>query len=1661
MPTSALSNRYDGLQSLRQEPRLLVARAHMRGQPVLLWHREGLVGEPAAASRLVADRLLALQGQSSLLDWHTGPSGVTWVVPEDGAQFLDDWLDAAGTVPLATALHLLHEIARALEGLHRERVLHLHLRPATVRVRPGERPQALLLPAEAVPFESAAAVRHELAVDDARFTAPELTGRTAGRPGPRTDLYLLGLLAYRLLAGRFPFHAIDPLGWLHAHLAVPAPDLRSVRPDTPAALAELVAALLAKSPEQRPASTRAVAEDLQRCIDALAQAQPLRPQALRAPRARLALPRLLLGREAEHAALQQALARVQQAGRVELAVLSGPAGIGKSSLAARFMQEARALGALAIGAKCEQLGSQRPYPALADLLEDLARQLPDMPPLALGPQGGALAALSPGIAPLLGAAGAELVLAPEHARQRLLSGLVALLARLSRERPLVLLVDDAHWSDWATLWLIGSALADRALQRILLVVVVRDTAPDSAPASAVLGPSGPLHTLGPLARTDIRLAGLHDAEVLQWMQAALPGGLAHPGPTLARLVQRSAGNPLFLGQLLDTMVARGQLLPGSDGRWLLDESTGGWDALPASALEAGAARLRALQAEDAALLGMAAAHGRLFDAALLARASGRPAHEVAAALAHAQAEGLVEPTRDGPWRFLHDRLQQVAYEAGDTAMRQGWHLALGQVLQAEEGDAPLFETCRHLQQALPLLDAAQRRAFVLAAQRAAARARAGAAFAQQAALMRAALAALPAELPLDPPAQLALWHDAAEALLMARDFDAADRCLIAAAPLAADALSRARGDELRIGWLIAQERGQEALDAGVAALARLGLRTDPARATLQTLVQLARLKLTLRTRTMDQWLAATAPVTTDGRHLQLDRLIFATINVAHTLASPLYAVLGLAGAHQALQRGLTPWSWQPIAVAGHVLSGVFDDIDTGHALGELSVRLSERVGSHSLSFNHLFYVMHWKVPVASTLPQLRNCFEQAERSGNFEIAGYAVCMLVGVTWNAMGSLTALDEALHEARGFAARRNIALVSDCCDTFEQLLRLLRGPVPQGTIAPLRRQRAGVQHLPHDELFDLIHGQLAVMLNVMAGHPADEVVAHGLRVRRNLHRMAGNFSTPLHHWFEALLHTDRLRERASAASRRLVQRHLRKLRAWSAHCPANHAHRVASLEGELAALAGRSAEAAGHFAQAVQLARTHGFTGDAAILAHRWARHCARRGDPAGMRAALEQAHALYSRWGATSMVRQIEDSLPAFARPRHDPPLALPLDTATLVKASQAIGAELAMDAVAERLLQQVMENAGARYSALLLPREGRLLLVAQRADAGARLEDMAPRPLEETGLPHALLRAVAQGRDAVVLQDACGPHAWGLAARWGALGGQAAVSVLCVPVVAAGGVLGALYLENELAADCFTPERATLARLLAGQAAISLSNAQLYAQLSTAHEELRSAHWRLEERVAERTRALEHNHAQLRHLERQLAADEERQRIMRDLHDGLGSQLFVTLSRVEGEDITRGEISEALRACIADMRLVLEAMGPDGNDFLAAWGSFRFRWEAQLRTAGLASQWPLEVPGEVLELPPATGLQVLRIAQEALTNVLKHARGARQAHIALTAASQGLCVEVRDDGIGPQAAAGPAGRGLANMRARAQRLNGHLRVEPAQPGMRVLLELPLG
>jgi signal transduction histidine kinase len=197
------------------------------------------------------------------------------------------------------------------------------------------------------------------------------------------------------------------------------------------------------------------------------------------------------------------------------------------------------------------------------------------------------------------------------------------------------------------------------------------------------------------------------------------------------------------------------------------------------------------------------------------------------------------------------------------------------------------------------------------------------------------------------------------------------------------------------------------------------------------------------------------------------------------------------------------------------------------------------------------------------------------------------------------------------------------------------------------------------------------------------------------------------------------------------------------------------------------------------------------------------------------------------------------------------------------------------------------------------------------------------------------------------------------------------------------------------------------------------------------------------------------------VERERAVAAERDRIMRELHDGLGANLVGALALVE-DGASQEEVAEVLRDAIDEMRLVIDSLEPAADDLPTLLGMMRSRLEPRLVRQGLRFEWAVSDlrPSAM----PADGLlHVLRILQEAVTNVRKHA-GARVVTVSTgerrsADGRDGIWIAVADDGVGISPGASP-GRGQANMRYRAAQLGGAIEVRSASPGTVVELWIPV-
>ena len=225
---------------------------------------------------------------------------------------------------------------------------------------------------------------------------------------------------------------------------------------------------------------------------------------------------------------------------------------------------------------------------------------------------------------------------------------------------------------------------------------------------------------------------------------------------------------------------------------------------------------------------------------------------------------------------------------------------------------------------------------------------------------------------------------------------------------------------------------------------------------------------------------------------------------------------------------------------------------------------------------------------------------------------------------------------------------------------------------------------------------------------------------------------------------------------------------------------------------------------------------------------------------------------------------------------------------------------------------------------------------------------------------------------------------------------------------------------------------------------------------------------LEDRVAAASVELERTQKQIRELEVAVALEQERERIMREMHDSVGANLVSALAIAEHGDASSRTVA-TLKRSLTDLRIAVDSLEQVDGDITPLLASFRHRMEPELRAAGWRFDWRVEDVPTLEWLDSANALHILRILQEALSNALTHSGGdviAFGSKLSVRAGAPGIEISIADNGIGLDrpsylGSKGTGGKGQANMLARARALSAQLSFANAEGGgAMVMLWLPI-
>lgn len=1335
------------------------------------------------------------------------------------------------------------------------------------------------------------------------YMSPEQTGRMNRVIDYRTDFYSLGITLYRMLTGILPFTAPDAMGLIHCHIAQSPEPPQERNPEIPIAISQIVLKLLAKTAEERYQSAYGIKADLLECERQWRTARRIEGFSLGRHdiSSRFLISQKLYGREAELTTLEAAFNRVGT-GTKELVLVTGQSGTGKSSLVneiCKLVTQSHRSSGYFITGRCDQYNNS-PYGVLILAFRQLARQLLTESTesimrwhrdliAALGANAQIIVELIPEIQLIIGPQPPVAAMAPNETQNRfntIIRAFIDLFAK--QEHPFSIFLDDLQWADSATLRLLQNLMTSDDLRYFLLICTCRgeEIAPDTPLAVMTEKICRTATTASRISLPPLTLAHVQEllAHTLHCTQeAALP---------LAKLVHaKTHGIPFFIRQLLHaTYAARLIEFDAVTGRWKWDTAQIQMMPITDNVVELMAENIRQLEPNAQELLKFAATLGNSFGFDSLALVSGMKRQELARHLRLMQQDGLIVRTGENPnagqrygstaptymhdngnliYEFQHPRIQQAAYLLIPEAERTGMHRHVGRLMleamEAAKTEERLFDIVNHLNTASDLIDSTvERIELAWLNLRAGKKAAASIAYDMAEAYLSLGIQCVGTrETNWTQHYQLmfGLYFYHAQVLAATGKLSLARDAFLHLAERTQDICDKASVFEQYS--IVLQNSGDAAqalrmVKSGLA-LFNIDFPEDPGLAAEEAeriCSELTRAETIARFAGLPK-----APVEDQLIGRLYDRCIISTYftepqnlglvisrNVRHVLDHGITPEAGVALGWFAMFLGMSGKKMQSFEYGQFALD-IMQKFEDPYFQGKTELLAN----GQSLCWKHSFQ---------QNEAALENVFRLCHGNGDLQYASYAI-LSVYIASLAEGrdyrkillncqrwhdycqKYVPLELGQAKIRLQAHQRLMGLEPIGIDV-EQIIADYEGEKNSTDVSESMVELARTSVLFGDYVAAYAYCQRAAPLLAMGA--------------------AGNLPLMMMFYQAYAISAGRLyrTEHEPAAKETLagvVETYLQHLKQLSDLSPNNCRSYYKIAEAEWAGARGDFDTAAGCHLQAIRHAREHGY-----VLLEAWANEFLgmlyRENDMQVAQAHFDEARRLYldcAAAGKANMLPQrprtvlssIEVGAPAGIHPQQ-------LDLATIMKVSQAISGEIVLEKLIERIMCIVVENAGAQHGTLLLNKDDALLVQATiHGSTVVVLHGTSADTDHEVN--RSVVNYVARTCEPVVLDNAAadGPF---MHDPW--VVQHQPKSVLCIPLVNQGKLTGIIYLENSLVTGAFTPDRIAMLELISSQAAISLENALLYADLQREQTAIRELNETLEQRVVERTAEARYAHKRL-------------------------------------------------------------------------------------------------------------------------------------------------------------------------------------------------------
>ncbi|MCP4150386.1 MAG: AAA family ATPase, partial [bacterium] len=1384
-------------------------------------------------------------------------------------------------------LEIAIQLTGILANIHKKNIIHKDINPSNMVYNPesGEVKIIDFNISEFASNKTAEVLTSNLIEGTLTYISPEQTGRMARAIDYRSDFYSLGVTFYEMVLRRIPFKSVDFMELVHSHIARTPEAPARIDHHVPKPVSEIIMKLLAKMPEDRYQSLAGLRFDLKECLRQLTETGNIKPFELgeKDISERFFIPEKLYGRENE---LNKLMAAFQKAaaGTAEMLLVGGYSGIGKTVLVDQIHRPVLDMHGYFIFGKFDRLKRDIPYLSLIQAFQELVKQILTETEdsiaqwrqkllAALGQTGAVITDVIPEVELIVGEQEKVPELPPTESQNRFNLTFQAFLQVFAAAgHPLVIFLDDLQWADYASLKLLELFISDTRSKHMLLLGAYRDN--EVTPGHPLLSTIAEIEKAGKEI-SSISLKPLDQLNINQLVADTLNVEKAE-ADELARLcAQKTIGNPFFLKQFLHALHEKQLIRFNSEkAKWEWDMTQIPQMEITDNVVHLMTDKIRKLSQNAQEILQFAACIGSRFDLKTLAVVSGKPEHDIMGSLWEILEKGLIvslgsykdASAYKNRYKLLHDRVQQAAYSMIDDVKTKKLHLRIVRLMldsmDEEELEDRLFDVMMQLNLGVDLVSTTKERIRVAELNLTAGK-KAKASAAQEPALAHFKIARELLKKEKNSWQKhynltIALYKEAAEAAYLSGDYvlmeELVDVVLIRSQTLA----DKVKAYEIRIHSFTARNQLTNSLQAALNVLMLLGVEFPESPTQEDIMAALGVTMGLLKDKPIES--LADLPVMTDPDKLSVMRILASMADTAYAGAPELFALMVLKMVDLSVQYGNSPAASAGYVLYAIILCGVVGDIESGYLFGKLALQLLEKFGVLEYESRTRFmancFIRHWKENLRETIKPLVDAYQKGVVTGDLAYATYSGFHSCIYSLFAGRDLNNLEEQMGQfALAFERYKQVTTKQYHAAYHQGVENMVKGAkephLLKGDIYD--EDEMFPRHTAVNDKGALFHARLSKMMLSLLFEEYHHGIECSGKAEQCLDGVTSSMEFSLFFFYDSLLQLavyDELDKDKQKAVMEKVVANQEKIKTWANFASANYLHKFYLVEAERERVLDDFAAAAELYDKAIDLAEKNKYINDAALGNKLASLFYLKRNKSTIARAYMEEAHYGYGKWGAVAMLKLLKkkySKLLTYSGSKNavksssvlntfisnsttatTSTSADMLDISSVLKASVAISGEIVLEKLLKKMMDLAIENGGAQKGCLILQKDDKFVVevaVDICKDAMRVLQSEAVEESDAVSLP--IINYVARTGENVVLKDAA-HH--GKFIRDPYIKENNVKSLMCMPLLNQGKLIGILYLENNLTSDAFTQNHLETLKLLTSQMAISIENAMLYNNL---------------------------------------------------------------------------------------------------------------------------------------------------------------------------------------------------------------------------------------